>query len=81
MSKGRHELGLHKLDIVLLAYMTGKFPRKENEPQCDKTNCVACAPSEDSDQSGYPPSLIKVFTVRMKKAGVLSYALSTQRSL
>ena len=27
-----------------------------------------CAPSEDSDQPGHPPSLIRVFAVRMKKA-------------
>ena len=32
-----------------------------------------CAPSEDSDQPGHPPSLIIVFAVRMKKAWVLSY--------
>ena len=40
-----------------------------------------CAPSEDSDQPGHPPSLIRVFTVRMKKAWVLSYPLSAQRRL
>ena len=27
------------------------------------TNKVACAPSEDSDQPGHPPSLIRVFPV------------------
>ena len=37
-----------------------------------------CAPSEDSDQPGHSHSLIRVFTVRMKKAWVLSYQLSTQ---
>ena len=37
-----------------------------------------CAPSEDSDQPGHPPSLIRVFAVHMKKAWVLSYPLSTQ---
>ena len=40
-----------------------------------------CAPSEDSDQPGHPPSLIRVFTVRKKKAWVLSYPLSAQRRL
>ena len=40
-----------------------------------------CAPSEDSDQPGHPPSLIRVFAVRMKKAWVLSYPLSVQRRL
>ena len=37
---------------------------------------MASAPSEDSDQPGHPPSLIRVFAVRMKKAWVLSYSLS-----
>ena len=39
---------------------------------------MACVPSEDSDQPGHPPSLIRVFAVRMKKAWVLSYPLSAQ---
>ena len=39
------------------------------------------APSEDSDQPGHPPSLIRVFAVRMKKALVLSYPVSAQRRL
>ena len=42
---------------------------------------MACAPSEDSDQPGHPPSLIRVFAVRMKKTWVLSYPLSAQRRL
>ena len=37
--------------------------------------------SEDSDQPGHPPSLIRVFAVRMKKAWVLSYLLSAQQRL
>ena len=40
-----------------------------------------CASSEDSDQPGHPPSLIRVFAVRMKKTWVLSYPLSAQRRL
>ena len=40
-----------------------------------------CAPSEVSDQLGHPPSLIRVFAVRMKKPWVLSYHLSAQRRL
>ena len=47
----------------------------------DKTNKMACAHSEDSDQTGHPPSLIRVFAVRMKKAWVLSYPLAAQRRL
>ena len=62
------------------------------EPPHDKTNKMACAPREDSDQPGHPSSLIgvfavrmisqgnpPVFAVRMKKALVLSYPLSAQR--
>ena len=52
-----------------------------NEPPHDKTNKMACAPSKDSDQPGHPPSLIRVFAVRMKKIRVLSYPLSAQRRL
>ena len=40
-----------------------------------------CALSEDSDQPGHPPSLIRVFAVRMKTAWVHSYPLSAQRRL
>ena len=47
----------------------------------DMTKQSECAPSEDSDQHGHPPSLIRVFAVRMKKAWVLSYPLSAQRRL
>ena len=32
-----------------------------NESPHDKTNKMACAPSEDSGQPGHPPSLIRVF--------------------
>ena len=46
------------------------------EPHNGKTNKMARAPSEDSDQPGHPPSLIRVFAVRMKKAWVISYPLS-----
>ena len=52
-----------------------------NEPSHDNINKVAYAPGEDSDQPGHPPSLIRVFAVRMKKAWVLSYLLSAQRKL
>ena len=51
------------------------------EPAHDKTNKMACAPSEDSDQPGHPPSLIRVFAIRMKEPWVLSCPLSAQRRL
>ena len=54
---------------------------QQNVPHCDKTNKMACAPSEDSDQPGHLPSLIRVFAVRLKKARSLSYPLSVQRRL
>ena len=37
-----------------------------------------CAPSENSDQLGQQPSLIRVFAVRMKRAWVLSYPSSAR---
>ena len=55
-------------------------PTEINEPHRDKTNKMACAPSEDSDQPGHLPSLIRVFAVCMKKGWVLSYPLSAQKS-
>ena len=52
------------------------------EPHRDKTNKMACAPSEDSDQPGHSPSLlIRVFAARLKKARILSYPLIAQRRL
>ena len=33
------------------------------EPPHDKTNKMACVPSEDSDQPGHSPSLIRDFAV------------------
>ena len=38
---------------------------KPYEPQHDKTDEVICAPSENSYQPGRPPSLIRVFAVRL----------------
>ena len=58
------------------------YKKSIKEPRHNKTNKgVACGPSEDSDQPGHPPSLIRVFAVRMKKSWVLSYSLSAQRRL
>ena len=41
---------------------------------------MSCAPSEDSDQPGPPPSLISL-RFRMKKHCVISYQMSAQRRL
>ena len=51
------------------------------EPPHDKTNKMACPPSEDSDQLEHSPSLIRVFAVRTKKAWIISYPLSAQQRL
>ena len=40
-----------------------------------------CVPSEDSDQPGHSPSLIRVFAVCMKKSWVPCYPLNAQRRL
>ena len=50
------------------------------EPRHDKINKMSVRPAK-TDQPGHPPSLIRVFAVRMKKAWVLSYTLSAQRRL
>ena len=61
--------------------MTSELESELFEPHRDKINKMACAPSEDSDQPGHWPSLIIVFAVRMKKARIFSYPLSSQRGL
>ena len=47
------------------------------EPWHDKSNKVSVHTAKD--QPGHPPSLIRVFAVRLKKPWVLSYPLSAQR--
>ena len=75
LRKTKHQLlSEQKLDFVRNAKL-------RNEPPRDKTDEMACAPGEDSDQLSHPPSLIRVFVVRMKKAWVFIYPLSAQRSL
>ena len=51
------------------------------EPQHDKTNKMTCAPSEDSDQPGHPPSLIRVFAVRSKDSQGPKLSSRGQRKL
>ena len=46
------------------------------EPQHDKTNKMACAPSLDSDQPGHLPSLISLHCPHEETFRVLSYPLS-----
>ena len=56
------------------------FPCQNMSPDMTKPT-TECAPSDDSDQPGHPPSLISVFAVRMKKAWVVSYPLSAHQRL
>ena len=44
-----------------------------NELPHNKTNKMACAPNEDSDQLGHPPSLIRVLAVRIMGAKDTSF--------
>ena len=44
--------------------------------RCSGELKMTFVPSEESDQPGHPPSLIRDFAVRMKKHWVLSYPLS-----
>ena len=51
------------------------------EPWHDRTDKMICAPNKDLDQPGHPPSVIRVFAVRLKQHWVLSYPLSAQQRL
>ena len=52
----------HVMKCIFVAYVD---PRKKHfEPPHDKTNKMTFVHSEDSDQPGHPPSLIRVFAVR-----------------
>ena len=58
---------LHSAASDLCLHCLSKSPIGDagtNEPPHDKTNKMACAPSEDLDQPGHLPSLIRVFAVR-----------------
>ena len=54
------------LNVHNAIFMLNSFVVHYTEPSHYKTNKMACVPSEDSDQPGHPPSLIKVFAVRSK---------------
>ena len=48
-------LALEDMENVWFIYFSNKY-----ELPRDKTNKMTCAPSEDSDQPGHPPSLISL---------------------
>ena len=66
-----HFKSIHNLIELYINTAVSKTPTaayfhhlNKNEPRHDKTNKMACAPSEDSDQPRHPPSLIRVFAVQ-----------------
>ena len=52
-----------RFDIGFTTSKKEPYTEKRNEPPHDKSNKMICAQSEDSDQPGHPPSLIRVFAV------------------
>ena len=55
---------LTKHDYRIFSSISHSTNKQSNETPHDKTNKMACAPSEDSDQPGHSPSLIRVFDMR-----------------
>ena len=51
------------IQIILFVLMWSDLTRRKHELPHDKTNKMACAPSEHSDQPGHRPSLIRVVAV------------------
>ena len=64
-----------------LTGMVLKVRTRLTEPPHDKTSKTAYTLSEDLDQPGHLPILIRVFAVCMKKDWVLRYPLSAQQRL
>ena len=60
-SKGIYPFPLY--DRIYVADQRALWQELIIEPTHDKTNRMTCAPSEDSDKLGHPPSLIRNFVV------------------
>ena len=73
--------GLKSRNILINAVSVCQNGRDNNWTATWQNQQSGYAPSEDSDQPWHPPSLIRVFAVRMKKGWFLSYPLSAQRRL
>ena len=67
------------MKCIYAAYVDSR--KKRFEPPQDKTNKMTFVPSEDSDQPGYPPSLIRVFAVRSMGSLGPNFASGGQRWL
>ena len=64
-----------------VCFLTSWFISCLYEPAHDKTNKMVCAPSEDSDQPGHPPRLIRVFAVHSMGSKGLKLSSCGQRRL
>ena len=62
-------LYLYSIEIPGLYTQTCTYKYTTYEPPHDKTNKMACAPSEDSDQPGHTPSLISLIWVFAGRTG------------
>ena len=73
-------LGQIRCPIFFFSHLYKIFHVRNATPH-DNTSKSTSARREDSDQPGHPPSLIRAFAVRMKKAWVLSDPLNILYSL
>ena len=67
----------HVMKCICGAYVD--LRQKHFEPTHDKTNKMTFVLSEDSDQPGHPPSLIRVFAVRSVGSLGSNFASGGQR--
>ena len=75
----RFHIGFYKKCKKCVAYVDSR--KKHFEPPHDKTNKMTFVPSDDSDQPGHPPSLIRVFAVRSMGSLGPNFASGGQRWL
>ena len=77
-------LGIHLVpsppmkETTSLFYINHCFPL---EPSHGKTKKMICMPSEDSDQSEHPPSLIRIFNLHFTGSQTLNITSCHQRRL
>ena len=65
------------MNCICAAYVDSR--KKHFEPPHDKNNKMTFVPRKDSDQPGYPSSLIKVFAVRSLGSLGRNFASGGQR--
>ena len=65
------------MKCICAAYIDSR--KKHFEPPHDKPNKMTFVPSEDSDQPGHPPNLIRDFVVRSMGSLGPSFASGGQR--